>query len=1415
MSVSPNDSSTQEKEIQGDNVLTLSFTYLAYVALDVNDYCDFMGERYWLQERYTPKEENAGKWVYNLKLYGVESLIKRFLVLETTDGNAEPVFTLTAPAVEHVRMIVKCLNAGMGYITDWKVGTVDGKDNIVIDYEGKYCDEALKEIAEKTGGNAEWWIEGTTVNICRCEHGEPLVLGYGKGLTSLERDTDNTAKFYTRLFPIGSSRNIDPEKYGHPRLMLPGGQKYVEVKADEYGIYDHYEQNAFSGIYPRRIGEVSSVRHETRKGDDGKDFEVYFFKDSGLTFNPNDYEMAGEVKRVSFQDGELAGLGESDDHYFEVNYDNDKKEFEIITIWPYDDDTQLPGGTLVPKVGDKYILWNISMPNEYFAMAESELKAAVDKYNEEHWRDISVYKGQTDYVWILKQGADLSVGQRVRLESEQYFRAMGYRDSRITKLTRKVTLPSQVDLEISDALQTGTMQQITDSIGEVRNYTRERMSTAQPDIIRSWDNTPFTDNNLLSARRTMQEFLSKKRADRARKRIIFDEGIGLGDFEAGKEGGNIDGKGNGELLTLVVRHLLRSVKFVDGLDGEGWRLWIDDDALANLTLDRLTVRQTMTVLELLIEKVRSVGGMICVSAANGKVKSVEEDGDYYIIGFEEDNTFVAHDLMRCQTFTGNAIKNYWVEVAETGKDYVKVEKTEFTEALPETSDEVVLMGNTTDRRRQNLILISATEDGQPRVDVLDGVSGKSFVGALRARLGNLDGINDDAFPADRQPKGNGLYSDNAYLKGTFLLSTGEDVKTRFEIMEGKVESELTGIRDDFTGEKGYLSNAAFADGMSKWETENEAVFFLVGNRWVWANGNVLSKKGDCASVAKDEGRTVVVIRNKYISQKKENLRSIPTFTVNTNGEKQPVAVYLSFFYKCRKAGKLRVEFENVDKTGFEAFNSFMVEEDLGETDSYKQYTCNGLWNGTGDFKLRFTGEICLYMLVLSTDKVESLAYKYRTLLEQSEKLVKIAAQNFDKDGRVLEESEIITTAKYNELTSKRFNDDGSLKNVAGLVTTTDWDAWQTTYTTDIGGLKTLLDQKMEVTAFAGMFASAVDNDHNIVKQADIAAFVTKDKDGKLESGVHIGADQINLEGLVTANKGFKILEDGSMEAVGGKFSGEMNAQSGYIGNFIISNGHLGIGVASTDADGKTTIKEDGNGLFLYDNMIGFNAPGRQAIFGTWNSLGSPILCRLVDTHKDLLDVTGLVVGVQGSLFGNEALHIAGGYVSGLAYKPQIAGFGNVTSQTAPTSATVNVDRTTVVLYVTTKFSWRAKERDDKGNDVAWESKTRDMNVNLPEMQHYDDGHTLKIKRGTNNGNKVYVVPGKSHWMSLSDDGRNYIDNVGQSCILTDRGSYVTDKLTIDSEMDSMELVYFRDLMVTIDTKTYHGIWVQFKNPRDW
>lgn len=489
-------------------------------------------------------------------------------------------------------------------------------------------------------------------------------------------------------------------------------------------------------------------------------------------------------------------------------------------------------------------------------------------------------------------------------------------------------------------------------------------------------------------------------------------------------------KTDGVTFDSVTSDSIRSAgQFVDGLLGAGFQLWKGEDGRTYLTVDKLTVRHTMAVLELLIEKVRSVGGQICVSAANGRIKTVEESGEHYLITFEQENMFVQHDLVRCQTFTGKDMRSYWVEVTDVTETGIVVVKEEFEGVEPKEGDECVLMGNTVNTDRQNIVLISATEDGQPRVDVMDGVSGKTFDNALRARLGNLDGIKDDKFPADRQPRGNGLYADNAYMKGTFVLETGEDVKTRFEITEGKVQSAIDSVRNDFLSEKGYLNNPTFASGLEKWNSENETVFFLVGNKWVWANGAALSKKGDGASVVTDMGRKVVRIRNKYIRQKHENLRFVPTFPTNSAGKKEALPVYLSFFYRCAKAGTLKIGFENVDKTGFADFNSMEVSEEIAATDGYVQYTCSGLWNGTGDFKLEFDGDIYLYMLVLSTDKIEALTYKYKTLFEQSERLVKISAAVFDKDEKMLEETGLITTSKVSGLYA--IDGDGNLKSFIG------------------------------------------------------------------------------------------------------------------------------------------------------------------------------------------------------------------------------------------------------------------------------------------------------------------------------------------------------------------------------------------------
>lgn len=1101
--IATDDNSTQVKEIQGDNILTLSFTLYEHIALEVNDYTEFQGERYWLMEQYKPEQLSTVEWKYDVKLYGIESLLKRFLVLNDTDGDDEPVFTLTAPPREHVALIVKSINNGMNNTTDWKVGTVEGTENIVIDYEGKYCDEALKEVAEKAGNRAEWWCEGQTVNVCRCEHGEEVTLAYGKGLTSLECDMADNVKFYTRLYPIGSSRNIDPERYGHSRLQLPNSEKHIDVNVEKYGIWHHYEADAFADIYPKRIGTVTGVRSEQVTGEDGNPYKIYYFRDDSMGFDPNDYEIGGKVKRVSFQEGsELAGLGDEENgtYYFEVNFNSDTREFEIITIWPYDDDTQLPNDTLIPKVGDKYILWNIRMPDEYYPLAEQEFKQAVDKYNEENAIDVSCYKSPTDHVYIEEHGIDLYIGRRVRLESDKYFPETGFRSSRITKVTRKVNLPSQMDIEISDATSTGTMEAISDSITDAKNYVKTATSGNFPDLIRSWDNTYPTDNNVFSARRALKESLSRLRPDTAKEKITFLKGADFGNYNTGENGGTVDGDGNAEWLTAVIRELLRSLKFVDGMTGEGWQLWMDAlTGLSNLTIDKVTIRQTLVALELLIQKVRSIGGQFVVSAASGKIKAVAKDGDNYKITFEQDNEFVAHDLMRCAEFTGTHLRGYWVEVSASDGNGITVPVSEFGGVEPKEGDECVLMGNTQNRLRQNLISIAATEDGQPRVDVLDGVCAKNFNDCLRVRLGNLDGISDSRFPTDNQPHGNGLYGDNVYLMGTFVLTTGEDILTRFEITEGKIEAAVEGLRQDFAGDKGYLSNATFYDGMSLWDTDNEAVFFLVGNKWIWANNKVLTNKGNFANVVTDNGRTVVFICNNYITQKNENLRSIPNFSVNDNGKKEAIPVYLSFFYRCKKSGTLKVCFENIDKTDFENFNSMEVLEDLEVTEGYQQYSCNGLWNGTGDFKLSFSGEIYLYMLILSTDRIESLTYKYRTLFEQSERLVKISSAVFDKDENALKETGLFIKPEG-----------------------------------------------------AGLYAQDADG-----KVALIGVSVDEvDEEGNKKSTIKLTADHIKLEGLITANGNFKILEDGSIEATNGKFKGEIIANKGSIGDLSISSDSL-------------------------------------------------------------------------------------------------------------------------------------------------------------------------------------------------------------------------------------------------------------------
>ena len=721
--VQPSDSSSQTAELQGDDVLSMSFTHHGYAGLEVDDYVDFEGVRYRMTERYRPKQKSAMEWEYSIKLYGPESLLRDVLVIKNFEGEQEAEFTLTAPPGEHVALVVSALNGGSG--GEWKRGTVTGTENITIDYFGKYCDEALREIAEKAG--TEYWTDGTTVNVCRCEHGEPLTLGLADGLTRIEPATAGNVKFYTRLFPMGSTRNIDAESYGHRRLQLPDGAKYVEINADRYRRKDHYEEAAFADIYPRYTGTVSSVRSETRKGADGEDFTVYYFKDDALPFDPDDYLMAGKVMRISFQEGsDLGGLGNEDNgtYYFEANWHADTGEFELITIWPYKDSaTQLPGGVLVPKAGDKYIPWNIRMPQEYYTLAEAEFAAAVQKYNADHDVDLAVFKAQTDHVWVEDNAAELFVGRRVRLVSDRYFPETGYRDSRITKISRKINLPTQMEVEIGDALGRSSKTKITDDIRDARDYARSiGNSVSLPDIIRTGDTTRPTDNNLMSALRIIKDFLCKYKDDRTAHKLASDKAFEVGEFLAGVSGGFFGIDQNGESYLEVARLYAR----------------------VRAVLEELTVIKTGVLAGK--QYITPGGGIVCtrveeVTNASGTLTGwrcyflSEQDGEKTECKFRANDQAISA-VFNAATGTANKVSNhrYWRLVTAVDNDaytddsgnhygYIELSATdcEAGSDMPQAGDEICQLGNRTDATRQTAIVLSTVDADSPSIKMFGGI----------------------------------------------------------------------------------------------------------------------------------------------------------------------------------------------------------------------------------------------------------------------------------------------------------------------------------------------------------------------------------------------------------------------------------------------------------------------------------------------------------------------------------------------------------------------------------------------------------------------------------------------------------------------------------------------------------------------
>lgn len=207
--------------------------------------------------------------------------------------------------------------------------------------------------------------------------------------------------------------------------------------------------------------------------------------------------------------------------------------------------------------------------------------------------------------------------------------------------------------------------------------------------------------------------------------------------------------------------------FMSGFAGYGWKIWEYVKGEWMLEIDSIRVREQFIVFEMLVSKMRAIIGSLGISQACGKIATVtlSEDGTEYLITLEDETmSFVAHDFMRCQTYTGTKQTFYHVEIASVVDNVIHVSVSEFDKDEegnvinpPEVGNDIVQFGNSVNKNRQSAIYIHADESGQPAIDIMFDLDSKDWTGKIKTRLGGDIPGGDGA---------RGFYCENGMIKGT-------------------------------------------------------------------------------------------------------------------------------------------------------------------------------------------------------------------------------------------------------------------------------------------------------------------------------------------------------------------------------------------------------------------------------------------------------------------------------------------------------------------------------------------------------------------------------------------------------------------------------------------------------------------------
>lgn len=495
---------------------------------------------------------------------------------------------------------------------------------------------------------------------------------------------------------------------------------------------------------------------------------------------------------------------------------------------------------------------------------------------------------------------------------------------------------------------------------------------------------------------------------------------------------------------------LSSPDFVAGfLTGKGWRLKNEPIENAagvlenkyNLELDNLIVRGSMRIFEMIISQLlgendnRIFTAMMEVDhfdAESGRVYLDTKEGRMY-------NSFRKGDYIMVQQYNGlpseendhYVTKNYELLVKEVGTEgegedrlaWVTFENftSSMAGATPEKlitkRDTFVRVDNVSDPDRKGIIQVMTVGSDTPYIDIVHGMKTNPD-SALKGRLGNLNGIRHPIFG---QLKGFGEYLNNLYAVGDFVLSrTGESIDTKFQVLENMFSSRFSKTSYELTNEKNYLENGQFLEQITDsenkiiagWDidTTDESVFwFDASGLPVMVNGNPTASGNRKVSLEKVDGRQILRVQNCGIRQKNALIKQPGTHKEYVAGEKSSAELppteagytdvqdklYISVRIYAKTAGKLTIGFADCEEVRGKQNTLQQRTVNVAYSGAWKTIPIEGVWNGTGDFVIQYTGDCYLAIASLTDEPLSELSKTVSTQIVQTANNIKLLGENID------------------------------------------------------------------------------------------------------------------------------------------------------------------------------------------------------------------------------------------------------------------------------------------------------------------------------------------------------------------------------------------------------------------------------------